>query len=108
VDLIVSNPPYVDAAEIEGLAPEVRDHEPRGALVPPSGDRYEAYRRLAPEARRLLRSGGWLLLEIGQGMDAEVQRLCAQARLVVEAVLSDLQSIPRTIVARYPETPHSP
>ena len=100
-EMVVSNPPYVDRAEAGGLAPEVRDHEPALALFPP-GDAYAVYRRLAPAAARLLRPGGWLLLEIGQGMGAGVSRICGDAGLVVERVLPDLQSIPRTVVARRP------
>ncbi len=108
VDLVVSNPPYVDAAEIDGLSPEVRDHEPRAALVPPSGDRLEVYRRLAPAAREVLKPGGWLILEIGRGMDREVAAACEAAGHEVVDVIPDLQSIPRIVVARYPDSPHSP
>ena len=60
VDLVVSNPPYVEEEEWRGLAPEVRDHDPRGALVPPEGVA-ALYRRLlegaAPAARWRWRSG---------------------------------------------------
>ena len=49
VDLVVSNPPYVDQAERDSLAPEVRDHEPELALFPP-GDALSVYRRLVPAA----------------------------------------------------------
>lgn len=98
-DAILSNPPYVDPADAPGLLPEVRDHEPALALFPP-GDAYAVYRRLIPEAVPCLRPGGWLLLEVGQGMADMVAGLCTQAGLTVEAVLPDLQGIPRTVVAR--------
>ncbi len=96
--LIVSNPPYLDAAEIADLAPEVRDHEPRQALVPPD-NRYGAYRRLAPQAVPLLAPGGTLIVEVGRGMAEEVGAICLAAGLKVRAVLRDLQGIPRTVVA---------
>jgi release factor glutamine methyltransferase len=99
LDLVVSNPPYVGADEVGTLAPEVRDHDPRMALVPP-GDRYSLYRRLAAEARDALRAGGGLMVEIGQGMDGEVARIFTDAGLAVERVIPDLQSIPRIVVAR--------
>jgi len=99
VELLASNPPYVAAEELPGLQPEVRDHEPRLALTFGS-DRFGAYRELAPAAAALLRPGGALVLEIGVGMEAEVRRLCAQAGLEVLEVRPDLQSIPRTVVAR--------
>lgn len=104
VDLVASNPPYVDPAE--PLAPEVRDHEPAVALFPP-GDRYAVYRELAPAARCALHPGGWLVVEVGQGMAADVGGICAQAGLSVSRVIPDLQQILRTVVARYPPAPLS-
>ena len=57
LDLIVSNPPYVGAEELDALEPEVRDWEPRGALV----DEGQTM-RLARDAQRVL--AGWLVLEV--------------------------------------------
>jgi len=68
-DLVVSNPPYIRPADLAGLAPEVRDHEPRlaldGDLGAPPGDGLAVVRRLVAEARALLAPGGGLLLEVG-------------------------------------------
>ncbi len=102
VSLVVSNPPYVDAGEASSLAPEVRDHEPAGALFPP-GDRYSIYRRLAPAAAAALAPAGSLILEVGLGMADEVSRICESAGLAVGRVLPDLQGIPRVVVARTAE-----
>ena len=99
IDLVVSNPPYVDPDEVASLAPEVRDHEPALALFAPR-DRYSVYRRLAPAAARALRPGGYLMLEVGLGMADEVCRICESSGLQVGQVLDDLQGIPRAIVAR--------
>lgn len=101
LDLVVSNPPYVGADEVEALAPEVRDHDPRMALVP-TGDRCSVYRRLAAEARDVLRPGGALMVEIGLGMEIEVTRILSAVGLTVERVIPDLQAIPRVIVAVRP------
>jgi release factor glutamine methyltransferase len=65
-DLIVSNPPYIPSGEIEGLEPEVRDHDPRLALDG-GPDGLDFYRRLAVEAPRWLKPDGHLLLEFGDG-----------------------------------------
>jgi release factor glutamine methyltransferase len=99
VDLVASNPPYVDPAEIDGLAPEVRDHEPRAALVAPDGP-YGPYRRLVPQARHLLAPGGGLIVEIGQGMAPEVSRCFEAGGFEVLRIVADLQSIPRVVVGR--------
>lgn len=101
LDMVVSNPPYVDPADRASLAPEVRDHEPAIALFP-GGNAYAVYRRLVPQAMRFLRPGGRLVLEIGQGMSDGVDTLCREAGLVVERIVPDLQSIPRALLASRP------
>jgi release factor glutamine methyltransferase len=101
LDLIVSNPPYVSADELPALAPEVRAHDPRVALVPP-GDRLAVYRRLAPEAAALLRPGRSLAVEIGRGMEDEVSRELEAAGLRTTRVVPDLAGIPRVVIARRP------
>lgn len=98
VDLVVSNPPYVGGDEIDSLAPEVCDHEPRLALVPP-GDRFSVYRRLAADLPRILRSGGRCALEVGAGMADDVARLLENAGLRVVRVVPDLAGVPRVVVA---------
>ena len=98
-DLVVSNPPYVSADEVEALSAEVRDHDPRMALVPP-GDRYSVYRRLAHEAHGVLKPNGALMVEVGRGMDAQVTRILQDAGFQGLRVIPDLQSIPRVVVAK--------
>jgi release factor glutamine methyltransferase len=67
--LVVSNPPYVAAGEIEALEPEVRDWEPRGATV--AGETgLEAIERLVAQAPAALEPGGALVLEVGAGQAA--------------------------------------
>jgi release factor glutamine methyltransferase len=100
VDLVVSNPPYVDASELPGLQPEVRDHEPRAALVPPTGGRYDLYPSLAAEAARLLRPGGRLLVEVGHGMAERVAGKIERQGLKLERVALDLGGRPRAVLAR--------
>jgi len=73
-DLVVSNPPYIASAEIDALQREVREWEPRAALDGgPNG--LAVYRRLIPDAARLLRPGGWLILEIGATQGESVPEL---------------------------------
>lgn len=69
-DMIISNPPYIPSRVIDGLMPEVRDHEPRTAL---DGDEdgLKFYRLISQQARKFLSPGGCLVYEIGfnQGRD---------------------------------------
>jgi len=99
IDLVASNPPYVDPTEREHLPPEVRDYEPAVALIAPGG-RFAVYRRLVPAAASALKPGGFLVLEIGLGMDGEVALLCEAGGFAVERVVPDLQGIPRVVIAR--------
>ena len=72
-DLIVSNPPYIAEGEIEALEPEVKDWEPRGALVSgPEG--VEFYRMIAREAGRYMDRDAFLALELGAG---QADAVCA-------------------------------
>jgi release factor glutamine methyltransferase len=73
-DLIVANPPYIPSREIDGLEPEVRDHDPRQALDG-GADGLDAYRAIAAGAGRLLAPGGLVALEIGAGQESGVLAL---------------------------------
>lgn len=95
-DLIVSNPPYIAAGEMAGLAPEVRDHEPRAALTD-GFDGLSAYRVIAAGAASWLAPGGRLLLEIGPTQGAEVRGLLAGAGFLQTAVTPDLDGRDRVV-----------
>lgn len=95
-DVVVANPPYIPTADIEGLAPEVRDHEPWLALD--GGlDGLDAYRDIAPQIMRVLRPGGVFAAEIGLGQAPDVQALFRQAGAVDVSVHDDLTARPRII-----------
>lgn len=99
-DLIVSNPPYVAADEYEQLEPNVRDYEPRLALLA-GADGLEIYRRLVPAAAEHLRPGGHLVLEVGRGQAAAVTTLIAATGSFAPAAISpDLAGIERVVAAQ--------
>ena len=98
-DAIVSNPPYVPAADRATLHPQVRDFEPAAALFA-GPDGLEIYRRLIPQARAALKPGGLLALEIGHGQRDAVAALLAGWNAL--RFVDDLQQVPRTALARKP------
>jgi release factor glutamine methyltransferase len=99
-DVIVSNPPYVAEADWYGLQPEIRDFEPKAALVA-GPDGLAAYRALAPDCARLLAPGGLCALEIGFGQGDAVAALLAAQSLTVIKRPRDLAGIERCVLARH-------
>ncbi|GJM20123.1 MAG: release factor glutamine methyltransferase [Planctomycetota bacterium] len=67
VAAVLANPPYVRATEYAQLRREVREHEPRVALVPDDEDVAAEFRRVGAEARHALTRHGVLLMEVGAG-----------------------------------------
>jgi release factor glutamine methyltransferase len=97
-DFIVSNPPYVPAGDWETLSREIRDHEPKRALVPGKTG-LEFIRRLIKSSPAYLRPGGYLLFEIGQGQRQDALSLFDRLWSEVESY-DDLRGIPRVVKAR--------
>ncbi len=97
-DLIMSNPPYIPASEMEGLMPEVRDHDPRLALTD-EGDGLSFYRRIAAEAKTYLKPDGYLVLEIGYDQGRTVPEILADADFGKTSVYKDLAGLDRVVVA---------
>ena len=99
-DLVVSNPPYVPERERAGLQREVRDFEPGLALFVPDDDPLVFYRALAGHAGRLLRPGGWLVVEAHEDGAGNVGDLFASAGLDAVEVRRDLGGRPRIVLGR--------
>ena len=99
-DLIVSNPPYLAEAEMDGLAPELA-YEPREALTP-GGDGLDAYRAIAGGAPAHLVPSGRLILEIGPSQGDAVSGLMREAGLVGVEVRRDLDGRDRVVLGEKP------
>jgi len=98
LNVIVSNPPYINDKEAADLAPEIISFEPKDALIAgPTG--LEVFKRLVPQVALMLAPGGRLYLECGSGQAEDVAALIgAQEPLAHLRTVADLQGIGRVIV----------
>ena len=100
-DLVVANPPYVPEADRESLAPEVRDHEPSGALFA-GPDGLDDLHRIIDGASDWLMPGGALVVEIDPAQADAVSARARAAGLVDVAIVDDLSSRARAMRGRRP------
>jgi release factor glutamine methyltransferase len=98
-DLIVSNPPYIPQKDILNLQAEVRDFEPLNALTD-GGNGLSIIEKIIRDAPKFLRSGGFLLMEIGFGQAEDVKNLFDEKIWGAVEILPDWQGIPRMVRAR--------
>jgi len=99
-DLVVSNPPYIEDRELDGLEPEVARFEPRLALA--GGiDGLDFYRRICARIGDYLKSGGELMVEVGAGQAVRVEALCRSVGCAETILIEDLAGWPRVVVARF-------
>lgn len=99
-DIVVSNPPYVSAAEYESLDPTVKDYEPGLALV--SGeDGLSHIKRIIRDSSRILKEGGWCLVEAGYTQSTRVEALYEEAGFGDISSVKDISGIERVIKARW-------
>lgn len=97
-DAILSNPPYIPAADIEGLMPEVRNHDPLLALDG-GYDGLDVYRLLAPQIQQFLKPDGLVVFELGMGQADAVADLCRKAGLQHATKHRDLSGVERCVTA---------
>ncbi len=99
--LVISNPPYVATPDLATLAPDIREFEPLAALDG-GPDGLDVFRRLVPQAFRVLEPGGVLLLEVGDGQAAAVAELAGKAGFAFTVVHKDLSRKERVVEAVKP------
>ena len=99
-DFVISNPPYVGEADADKVQKQVREFEPRIAVFS-GGEGLDIYRKLIPQARTLLRPGGWFVAEMGYSEEEQVRDLLSGWADI--QVTPDLQGIPRVVAARKPQ-----
>ena len=95
-DLIISNPPYIEAAKIENLADEVRLFEPRLALDG-GVDGLDFYRRIAKESARFLKPAGLVVVEVGHDQAQKVMEIFAREQFGFKVMKRDLGGVARVL-----------
>jgi len=100
-DVILSNPPYIPAAEIPSLMPEVREHDPIAALDG-GDDGLDVYRHLIPRLRPFLNPKGFVIFEVGQGQADAVAALCSTNGFTNVSKYRDFNQIERCVTAFNP------
>jgi release factor glutamine methyltransferase len=100
IDVVVSNPPYIAHGDAE-VAESVLEYEPHTALFA-GDDGLDDVRTIARDARDWLRSGGWLVMEIGYQQGDAVKALLEGFGFVDVAIANDLTGRPRIAEARNP------
>jgi release factor glutamine methyltransferase len=100
-DLVVSNPPYIDPGDPQGLAEDVRRFEPEAALFTAPGDPVSCYRAIGAELAARLAAGGWFVAETGGTASAPALQWLQQLPGFDEVALRpDQAALPRFLVAR--------
>lgn len=99
-DIIVSNPPYIEADVIGTLMPEVREHEPLMALDG-GADGLVFYRRITEQAGAYLSSGGMLFFEIGCGQAEAVRGIMEEAGFREITVVKDFAGLDRVVYGNW-------
>lgn len=96
-DIIVSNPPYIKSLDVEDLMIEVKDHEPRLAL---DGDEdgLKFYRAITMEAKEFLKSGGYLMYEIGCDQAEDLRVIMEENGFKDIETIKDLAGLDRVCV----------
>ena len=99
-DMIVSNPPYIDAKDMEGLEVSVKDFEPHLALYGGT-DGLDFYRSITEKYRHNLKPGGYLCYEFGEDQGDDVCKILAENGFVVRRRVKDFCGTERAVIAQY-------
>ena len=99
-DVVVSNPPYIPASDVERMRPNVVDYEPHGALFVSDDDPLIFYRSIARVARRMLKPSGALYFEIYEALAEQMEEMLRREGYSQIVVREDFRGKPRMICAR--------
>ena len=99
-DMIVSNPPYITAADMEELPPSVKNYEPHMALYG-GEDGLDFYRSIAKNYRAALKPGGFMAFEFGEGQGDDVCSILEENGYTILDRTRDYNGRERAVLAQY-------
>lgn len=98
IDMVLSNPPYIETLDIASLEADVREHDPHLALDG-GADGLTPYRAIFADAKRILRPDGCIIVEFGKGQAPMVTTIAQDEGFHAQPAIRDLSGIERVIVA---------
>ncbi len=101
-DLVISNPPYINAAEKNAISISVKDFEPSLALFTPPGDPLICYKEIAQQASTRLKPGAWLICEMGLGQSQALAQEMNARKFKAVQTRPDFAGIERVLLAQQP------
>ena len=99
-DVLVSNPPYIPKGEMDGLMKDVKDFEPTVALTDQK-DGLIFYKRFAEVGKEVVKSGGWIILEVGlEDHPSAVKKIFSESRFPDTELIKDYNGDDRVLVIK--------
>jgi release factor glutamine methyltransferase len=99
-DVLVSNPPYIPKGEMDGLMKDVKDFEPTVALTDQK-DGLIFYKRFAEVGKEVVKSGGWIILEVGlEDHPSAVKKIFSESRFPDTELIKDYNGDYRVLVIK--------
>jgi release factor glutamine methyltransferase len=99
-DVVLSNPPYIAESNFPDLQPDVRDFEPKSALLG-GEDGLDCTRKIIFQTKEVLKNGGWCIIEIGIGQSEKVAETFEDAGFQDISIVKDLAGIERVVKGRW-------
>lgn len=99
-DVVLSNPPYIPASDIAGLAADVREYEPHAALNG-GADGLDCYRGIMQQLRAHLNAGALVLFEVGDRQADDVAALAVAQGFTLQEIVNDLAGTPRVVALEF-------
>jgi release factor glutamine methyltransferase len=100
IDIVLSNPPYVAESDFSKLEPNVRDFEPKQSLLG-GEDGLDCIRKIVYQAGRVLKNGGWCIVEVGADQSESVSKIFDHVGFIDISSVRDLSGMERVVKGKW-------